>query len=94
MSKPKMEKSIQIPNEILRKLLTESEIRMLKNRFMISNLIDQGLSVRKIAEKVGVGTDTVIRTIRLIDKADLRKKLTPKKRVKSLTPWIFGKANE
>lgn len=94
MSKPKMEKNIQIPNEILRKLLTESEIRMLKNRFMISSLIDQELSVRKIAEKVGVGTDTVIRTIRLIDKAGLKKQLNPKKRMKSSTPWIFGKVNE
>lgn len=94
MSKPKTEKNIQIPDEILRKLLTESEIRMLKNRFMVSNLIDQGLSVRKIAEKVGVGTDTVIRTIRLIDKAGLKKKLNPKKGMKSSAPWIFGKANE
>ncbi len=94
MSKPLKDINIQIPNDILKKLLTESEIRMLKNRFMILSLIDQGLSIRKIADKVKVGTDTVVRTIRLIDKVGLKNKLTAKKKIKSSTPWIFGKSNE
>lgn len=94
MSKPLTVKNIQIPDNILKKLLTESEVRMLKNRFMISSLMDQGLSIREIAAKVKVGTDTVVRTIRLTGKVGLKNKLTPKKKLKSSTPWIFGKSNE
>ena len=102
MPKPLTEKKIQIPDDILKKLLTKSEIRMLKNRFMISNLLEEGLSIRKIAEKVKVGTDTVVRTIRLIDKIGLKNKSAPKRKMnkfvppalKSSTPWIFGKSNE
>lgn len=88
-------KNIQIPNEILKELLTSSEIRMLKNRFMIFNLLDEGLSIRAIAEKIKVGTDTVVRTIRLIENAGLNNKLnSKKKKIKSPTPWIFGKSND
>lgn len=95
MSKPKRDKNIQVPDEILKKLLTPSEIRMLKNRFSILNLFGEGLSIRAISEKVSVGTDTVVRTIRLIEETGLMSKLSSKKRkIKSSTPWIFGKSNE
>lgn len=93
MSKPFKDKNIQIPDEILKKLLTLSEIRMLTNRFQILNLVEEGLSIRVIAERVGVGTDTVVRTIRLIEQTGLRNRLSNKKRkIKSSTPWIFGKS--
>jgi len=87
MSKPKSEKNIQIPTDVLKDLLTLSEWRMLKNRFQIMNLLQEGLSIRKIAEKVKVGTDTVVRVARMIEKH-------PKvRRIKSSTPWIFGKSD-
>ena len=91
MSKPKKEKNIQIPSDILKELLTPSEIRMLKNRWQIINLFKEKLSIRKIATQAKVGTDTVVRTIRLMEKNNI---LTgSKKEIKSLTPWIFGKSN-
>ncbi len=94
MSKPAREKNVSIPLEILAKLLTPSEIRMLKNRFLIMNSMDAGLTIRTIAEKVGVGTDTVMRTIRLVDEAGLRNKNKKSKKFKTSTPWIFGKSDE
>ena len=87
MSKPTSDKNIQIPTDVLKDLLTSSEWRMLKNRFQIVNLLEEGLSIRKIAEKVKVGTDTVVRVARMIEKH-------PKvRRIKSSTPWIFGKSD-
>lgn len=86
MSKSKVDKNIQIPDDILRQLLTPSEIRMLKNRFQIMNLLDEGFSIRKIAERIRVGTDTVVRVARMIERY-------PKvKKIKTTTPWIFGKS--
>lgn len=94
MSKPYRDKNIQIPDEILKKLLTQSEIRMLKNRFSILNLVGDGLSIRAIAERVGVGTDTVVRTIRLIEETGLKDRInSKKKKIKTATPWIFGKSD-
>lgn len=93
MSKPVKNSAVNIPDHLLKDLLTTSEIRMLKNRFQIINLLDEGLSIRKIAEKVRVGTDTVVRIIRMADKNGLKSKLK-KKEIKSSTPWIFGKSND
>lgn len=89
MSKPRINKNIQIPDNILRELLTASEWRMLKNRWQIINLLGEGFSIRKIAKKVKVGTDTVVRVIRMSEKANL--KISTKKEIGLQTPWIFGK---
>ena len=35
MAKPKLEKNVKVPTELLEHLLTPSEIRMLKNRWQI-----------------------------------------------------------
>ncbi len=92
MSKPLSDKNIQIPNDILKKLLTPSETRMLKNRFLIKNLLEEGLSIRRIAEKVKVGTDTVVRVARIIERGNLKvSKKAKKSSFKTSTPWIFGK---
>ena len=92
MSKPKLDKNIQIPDDILRQLLTSSEIRMLKNRFQIMNLLKDGVPIRKIASQVKVGTDTVIRVARIIEKSNLKDfKETKGLSFKTSTPWIFGK---
>lgn len=93
MSKPVKDTSINIPNDILKELLTLSEIRMLKNRWHIIKLLDEGLSIRRIAAEVGVGTDTVVRTIRMTENSNTLSKSAKKsvKPIKSSTPWIFGK---
>ncbi len=88
MSKPRQDKNIQIPADVLKDLLTSSEWRMLKNRYQIINLLEEGLSIRKVAEKIGVGTDTVVRVSRMIERRQ------PTKSIKTSTPWIFGKAND
>lgn len=96
MSKPRQNTNIQIPDYILRQLLTPSEIRMLKNRFQIVSLMKNGLSIRNIARKVKVGTDTVVRVARMVEAGNLRKVLDKEEKltrtIKSSTPWIFGKS--
>lgn len=100
MAKPKLDSpkvgqaKINIPIEILPELLTPSEIQMLKNRWQIINLLEDGLSVRNIAEKVSVGTDTVVRVARMLEKSSLRHSLsrTKSRDSGSSTPWVFGKS--
>lgn len=94
MSKPKADNKIKIPDHIIFDLLTPSEIRMLKNRFQIINLLEEGLSIRSIAKEIEVGTDTVVRVARMIEKGNLRKLLDNRgtKKIKTSTPWIFGKS--
>lgn len=96
MSKPVKDKNIQIPDDLLKNLLTPSEIRMLKNRWQIINLLEEGLSIRKIASQVKVGTDTVVRTIRMVEKNNLFNKSLrgSTRKIKTSTPWIFGKSND
>lgn len=95
MSKPQAERSINVPDEILKEILTPSEWRMVKQRFLIINLLEEGLSIRKIAAQVNVGTDTVVRVARMMEKGKLRSILKKDKlserKIKTNTPWIFGK---
>lgn len=98
MSKPKIDKNVAVPDEILKHILTPSEVRMLKNRWQIINLLEEGLSIRKVAEQVRVGTDTVVRVARMIESAPHLRKFLDKERrsfvrIKSKTPWIFGKSD-
>lgn len=96
MAKTKINKNIQIPDNVLKSLITPSEWRMLKNRWQIVSLLKQGLSIRNIAGQVKVGTDTVVRTIRLVEKSNDFSNLEVgkvEKRILSQTPWIFGKNN-
>lgn len=96
MAKPKTSKNVDIPDNILKSLLTPSEARMLKNRFAIIQLLEDGLSIRNIAEQLSVGTDTVVRVARMMEKGDLKSFLGSKKTklpFKSRTPWIFGKSD-
>ena len=97
MAKPKQDKNIDIPDYVLKQLLTPSEIRMLQNRFLIIQHLKEGLSIRKVAEKVRVGTDTVVRVARIMERSNLRqlldKQVSKVGKFKSQTPWIFGKNN-
>jgi uncharacterized protein YerC len=97
MSKPKIDKEINIPLEILAQLLTPSEARMLKNRWQIINLLEDGLSIRAIALEVKVGTDTVVRVARMIERKNLRAvidQMKEKDRDSSSTSWVFGKGDK
>lgn len=96
MSKPTEDKNAVIPDHLIKELLTESEMRMVKQRYIILGLLEQGLSVRSIASEVGVGTDTVVRISRLAERHNLKKpsegrgksQVTPKP---STSTWVFGK---
>lgn len=98
MVKPTLDKNIEVPLNTLKDLLTDSELRMLKQRFLILNLLEEGYSIRSIASQVGVGTDTVVRTARLAERRGLLIAIRPSKKraVKHLkaskTPWVFGKS--
>lgn len=69
---------------------------MLKNRWQIIQHLDEGLTIRKIAEKVKVGTDTVVRVARMMERGKVQKILDTEKgnlrKIKTSTPWIFGKS--
>jgi uncharacterized protein YerC len=83
----------EIPIEILKDILTESEIIMLKNRWLIIQCLDNGLSIRKTAAKVKVGTDTVVRVSKMFEKKTIKNYFgkTGDRQFKTQTPWIFGK---
>lgn len=54
--------------KFLRDILTDSEIKMLKRRWFVANLINEGHTVREAAEIARVGTDTVMRVLTKIKK--------------------------
>lgn len=100
MAKPQTSKEINIPDNVLRKLLTPSELRMLKNRFYVVNLLEEGLPIRQIAEQAKVGTDTVVRVARMVESGQLQKVMGKTKKanknsrvVNTKVSWIFGKSD-
>lgn len=92
MSKPQRSSNVSLPAELLEELLTPSEVRMLKNRWRIIQLLKKGFSVRAIAAQLKVGTDTVVRTARMMENRKLDE--GKKQSQKTKTPWIFGKSDE
>ncbi len=97
MSKTKLDRLINVPDNLIRELLTESEWRMVKQRLHIINLLEEGLSIRKIAQRAKVGTDTVVRVARMVERKNLRRMFNwgPKlgDKIRTKTPWIFGKSD-
>lgn len=91
MSKPKNNKILSVPTEALKELLTPSELRMISNRWQIINLLKTGLSIRQVAQKIKVGTDTVVRVSRMKQKEGLKKLIDEPEPPPSKTSWIFGK---
>jgi uncharacterized protein YerC len=56
--------TIETPDDcksFLKDLLTESELRMIQNRWRVARFLDEGKSIRDTAAEAGVGTDTVER---------------------------------
>ncbi len=89
MAKPQEDRDFNVPDELIKELMTDSELRMVQQRFMIANMLEQGQTIRSIAENVGVGTDTVVRTARLLEKRQLNDRM---KKLDQKTPWVFGKS--
>ena len=98
MSKPLEDKFINVPLEVLEKLLTPSELRMIQNRWEILNLLLDGLSIRKVATEAHVGTDTVMRTARMLENESLRTALvairTSPQKESSTNPWVIGSSQD
>jgi uncharacterized protein YerC len=91
MSKSNISTTIEIPDEIIRDLLTESELRMVKQRLFVLKLIKRGLSIRAVAQRAKVGTDTVVRILRKLELSPNLKKYFEEKEDKKLpSKWIFG----
>lgn len=84
MSKPKDVLSIEIPDKLIKELLTDSEIRMVKQRLLIIKLLSEGLSIRAVAKRARVGTDTVVRISRKLESSRSLKNAL------SSTKWVFG----
>lgn len=93
MSKPKIERIINVPNELIKELLTDSELRMIKTRLLIVELLEEGLSIRAVAQRAKVGTDTVVRISRKLESSQLLRQAFRKlsQQVPQST-WIFGKS--
>lgn len=92
MAKPKLDRAVVVPQSLVKELLTDSEWRMVKQRLLIINLLQQGLSIRKIAERVKVGTDTVVRTSRKMQNPGLKRALAELKSGSgNEAKWVFGK---
>lgn len=94
MAKPKQELKVEVPENLLKELLTESEIIMVKQRFLIINLLDNKLSIRAIAKKVGVGTDTVVRIMKKFENSPKLKEIFKlKNQTEISSKWVFGRSS-
>lgn len=93
MSKPKLDRAVNVPNELIKELLTDSELRMVKQRMLIIKLLEEGLSIRAVAQRARVGTDTVVRISRKLESSQLLRQAF--RQLSQQTPqstWIFGKS--
>lgn len=95
MAKPKQNHQVDVPQEIIKELLTDSEWRMVKQRLLIIKLLEEGLTIRAVAEKMKVGTDTVVRIARKLESSVILRGIF--KKLHSPTPtskWVFGQAGK
>lgn len=94
MSKPKNDLTVEVPLELMKELLTESELRMIKQRLVIIKLLKEKLSIRAIAERIGVGTDTIVRMSRKMQNSQiLRNAFKEKNNPETSSKWVFGQVN-
>jgi uncharacterized protein YerC len=94
MSKPLQEHRVEVPLEILKDLLTPSEWQMVKQRLLIINLLDSGLTIRAVADRAKVGTDTVVRVHRMVERNIRLKEFLKKESPTPSSKWVFGKSEE
>ncbi len=91
MAKPKSNTSINIPATLIKELLTDSELRMVKNRLLVIKLLIEGLSIREVAKRAKVGTDTVMRILKKYEESPALKEAFKKSApLLSTSKWIFG----
>lgn len=91
MSKPKNNLKDDVPENLIKDLLTESELRMVGQRFQIIQLLERSLSIRAVAQRVKVGTDTVLRmSVKLKSSKNLQKYFDQKLDNPSVSKWVFG----
>lgn len=62
----------------LKEILTESEMIMLKRRWYVSCLLNEGYNVRQAAQKAGTSTQTIQAIKRYLSKAQIWKDFLPK----------------
>lgn len=92
MAKTKIERSIEIPGDFIKELLTDSEKRMVKQRLTIMHLLEEGLSIRAIAKQAQVGTDTVVRVSRMLNSNPKIRKFIQSPQSVNASKWIFGES--
>lgn len=90
MPKPQHETDIDVPVNLIKDLLTESEWRMVKQRLIIIQLLARGLSIRQVASRAKVGTDTVVRISRILQNSSRLKDWIEEKQPLSSSKWVFG----
>jgi len=94
LSKPKEDKDLIIPQELIKELLMPSEIRMVNQRVHIIKLFHEKLTIRAIAAKVGVGTDTVMRVAKTFYTKEVVKNYFKNLSPKSYSSkWVFGQVS-
>ena len=95
MSKPKTDTESVVPEELWMELLTPSEVRMIKNRWRIIQLIREGLPVRQISEMARVGTDTVVRMSKKMQRSSRLRRYFGNTAVPDFSSrWVFGREKE
>lgn len=60
-------KTIDELKNFIKDILTKSELRMLKRRWHIANLLMDGLDIRSVAQKSRSGTQTVIKIKQILE---------------------------
>jgi Trp operon repressor len=90
MPKPQEEKDVDVPVNLIKDLLTESEWRMVKQRLFVIQLLARGLSIRQVATRAKVGTDTVVRISRMLAGSPKLKEWLEDKNPTSSSKWVFG----
>jgi uncharacterized protein YerC len=90
MSKPRLEREMEVPPEIIQELLTDSELRMVKQRLLIAKMLVAGKSIRDVAQRVGVGTDTVMRVSRKLKESKQLLEYFGEQPQQQKSKWSFG----
>lgn len=89
--------NLEEAKKVIKDLLTKSELRMLKRRWHIANLLWEGFDVRTVAVKAKTSTTTVSKIKQILeegngglkialDKAQKKEKADHKKYLRSRTP--------
>lgn len=77
-------KSVEEVKSFMKDILTKSELRMLKRRWHIADLLDQGLDIRTVAQKTKTSTGTVTRVKRTLEDGHGGIKLALKRMAESI----------